>query len=90
MIQSDVYRNIDFLTGVTLNEGLYFAEYHIAHFFSNINNRSSPERPEIKQEPLMSSNSTAMIPPDIVQRQDNLNDKRKYNRNRNESDFEDK
>ncbi|CAF1074308.1 unnamed protein product, partial [Didymodactylos carnosus] len=33
-LQSNAYRNIDIMTGVTLNEGLYFAEYHIAHFFN--------------------------------------------------------
>ncbi|CAF5075276.1 unnamed protein product, partial [Rotaria sp. Silwood1] len=36
IIQSDIYKNIDLLTGVTLNEGLYFAEYNIGNFYTII------------------------------------------------------
>jgi hypothetical protein len=38
---SSSYQEIDFLTGVTLNEGLYFAEYHIKHLYSMLLNQSS-------------------------------------------------
>ncbi|CAF2729408.1 unnamed protein product [Rotaria sp. Silwood2] len=41
ILQSDIYKNIDFLTGVTLHEGLYFAEYHIKNFYSEYPNSSN-------------------------------------------------
>ncbi|CAF1213357.1 unnamed protein product [Rotaria sp. Silwood1] len=40
ILQSDIYKNIDFLTGVTLNEALYFAEYHIKYFYNEHENVS--------------------------------------------------
>ncbi|CAF1408987.1 unnamed protein product, partial [Rotaria sordida] len=76
IIQSDVYRNIDLLTGVTLNEGLYFAEYHIGHFYSDLNNQSTSigKRLQTRQKRFIHRNSTGIIPPDIIKTQDNLND----------------
>jgi len=76
IIQSDSYRNIDFLTGVTLNEGLYFAEYHIGHFYSDMNNQSSSigKRRMNRQKRFIYYNSTGIIPPDIVITKDNQNE----------------
>lgn len=40
LIQTDAFHNVDFLTGVTLSEGLYFAEYHIRNSYLNMLNRT--------------------------------------------------
>ncbi|CAF4901541.1 unnamed protein product [Rotaria sp. Silwood1] len=76
IIQSDIYKNIDLLTGVTLNEGLYFAEYHIGHFYSDLTNQSTSIGKQLKtrQKRFININSTAIIPPDIIKTQDNIND----------------
>ena len=68
IIQSDVYENIDFLTGVTLNEGLYFAEYHIGHFYSDISNQSASlgRRPSSREKRSLYLNKSTIIPPDII------------------------
>jgi hypothetical protein len=75
VLQSDVYRNIDFLTGVTLNEGLYFAEYHIGHFYSDLNNQSASigQRSPTRQKRFIHGNATGIIAPDIVITKDNQN-----------------
>ncbi|CAF1024438.1 unnamed protein product [Rotaria sordida] len=68
ILKSDIYKNIDFLTGVTLNEGLYFAEYHIKNFYnerqnpSYLINRSSLN----KKCPNIYSNLTTIKPSSIV------------------------
>lgn len=68
LLQSDIYQHIDFLTGVTLNEGLYFAEYHIGHFYNDFNNQSSSigKRLSTKEKRSIPSNAIGLIPPDIV------------------------
>lgn len=68
LFQSENYRHIDFLTGVTLNEGLYFAEYHIGHFYSDSNQPSSSmgKRPNYRQRRLIPHDTTGIIPPDLV------------------------
>jgi hypothetical protein len=40
VLTSATYENIDFLTGVTLHEGLYFAEYHIKHLYGSLMNQT--------------------------------------------------
>ena len=68
IIQGDLYQNIDFLTGVTLNEGLYFAEYHIGHFYSDVSNQSASigRHPSSREKRSLVTNKTAIIPPDII------------------------
>jgi hypothetical protein len=69
LIRSDVYRHIDFLTGVTLNEGLYFAEYHIGHFYSDMSNQTTSigrKPPASRNKRSLHSNVTTVIAPDIV------------------------
>jgi hypothetical protein len=80
IIQSDTYRNIDFLTGVTLNEGLYFAEYHIGHFYSDLSNQSASlgKRPSTRQKRFIQRNSAAAIPPDIIITRDKPNEEDDY------------
>lgn len=68
LFQSESYRRIDFLTGVTLNEGLYFAEYHIGHFYSDFNQQftSIGKRPTYRQRRYMAHDAAGIIPPDLV------------------------
>lgn len=69
LLQADLYKNIDVMTGVTLNEGLYFAEYHIGHFYNDDSKQtvSIGRRPASREKRSMStSNHTALIAPDIV------------------------
>ena len=68
LLQSDAYKNIDFLTGVTLNEGLYFAEYHIKHLYSTLLKQSaSKNRTSVRNQRAVSeSDSTKTTPPDIL------------------------
>jgi hypothetical protein len=58
-----------------LNEGLYFAEYHIGHFYTDINNPSSSigKRPITRQKRFIYRNLTGIIPPDIVITVENQN-----------------
>lgn len=63
ILQSDAYRNVDFLTGVTLNEGLYFAEYHIKHLYNDLQNQTQQQREKHSGEPL---NTSIIISPDIT------------------------
>ncbi len=67
-LQSDAYKNIDFLTGVTLNEGLYFAEYHIKHLYNDLLNQSLSinKSPSRKKRSMIYPNASAIIPPDIT------------------------
>ncbi|UJR15213.1 hypothetical protein I4U23_002172 [Adineta vaga] len=76
IIQSDIYQNIDFLTGVTLNEGLYFAEYHIGHFYGDLNVQSASigKRPTSKQKRSIQRHPTTIIPPDIIITRDKQNE----------------
>ncbi|CAF3585212.1 unnamed protein product [Rotaria socialis] len=77
ILQSDAYQNIDFLTGVTLNEGLYFAEYHIGHFYSDLNNQSASigKQTQTKQKRhIRKGTAETIIPPDIIKTQDILKD----------------
>ena len=76
LLQSDIYQHIDFLTGVTLNEGLYFAEYHIGHFYNEFNNQSSSigKRLSTKEKRSINSNSIGLIPPDIIIPEKTTND----------------
>ena len=80
LIQSDIYENIDFLTGVTLNEGLYFAEYHIGHFYSDLNVQSASigKRPSNRQKRSTSRHLPAIIPPDIIITGDQQNEENDY------------
>ena len=71
LLQSDIYRHVDFLTGVTLNEGLYFAEYHIGHFYSESNNQSASiggRRPasSTREKRSLPLNISTIIAPDII------------------------
>lgn len=68
LFQSEHYRQIDFLTGVTLNEGLYFAEYHIGHFYSDFNQQFTPigKRPSYRQRRYMPHDTAGIIPPDLI------------------------
>ena len=69
VLQSDAYRNIDFLTGVTLNEGLYFAEYHIKHLYSGLQNHSIVSHNMTlrgKRSAIRRDSSSTMIAPDIL------------------------
>ena len=67
ILQTDEYKNIDFLTGVTLNEGLYFAEYHIKHLYNDLQNQSmNKSSPSREKRSIIHQNTTAMIPPDIT------------------------
>jgi hypothetical protein len=68
VLQSDAYKNIDFLTGVTLNEGLYFAEYHIKHLYNDLQNQSltMDKIPLREKRSIIYPNSSAIIPPDIT------------------------
>ena len=59
LLQSDPYKNIDFLTGVTLNEGLYFAEYHIKHLYSVLLNQSMAENRTVNRNTRAASESEA-------------------------------
>lgn len=63
ILLSDTYKNVDFLTGVTLNEGLYFAEYHIKHLYHDLQNQTEQQR---KKRSMNSSNGSVMISPDIT------------------------
>ncbi|CAF1136483.1 unnamed protein product [Adineta ricciae] len=80
LIQSDIYENIDFLTGVTLNEGLYFAEYHIGHFYGDLNVQSASigKRPSSRQKRSTSRHLPAIIPPDIIITGDQQNEENDY------------
>ena len=71
IIRGDAYRNIDFLTGVVLNEGLYFAEYHIGYLYNGLSNQPVVcFKQRLKtQMRLTPHNSTAIITPDIIQTQ---------------------
>ncbi|CAF4515768.1 unnamed protein product, partial [Rotaria magnacalcarata] len=89
ILQSDAYQNIDFLTGVTLNEGLYFAEYHIGHFYNDLNNQSASigKQTQTKQKRHIRNDAAeAIIPPDIIKTQDILDDE---NIDHNEDEDED-
>ena len=71
LLQSDIYRHVDFLTGVTLNEGLYFAEYHIGHFYSGNHHQSASiggRRPPTssREKRSLSTNISTIIAPDII------------------------
>jgi hypothetical protein len=69
ILQSDAYKDIDFLTGVTLNEGLYFAEYHIKHLYNDLQNQSTSISKPPSSRGKRSSihlNTSAIIPPDIT------------------------
>ncbi|CAF0998244.1 unnamed protein product [Adineta ricciae] len=68
ILRSDLYENVDFLTGVTLNEGLYFAEYHIKHLYSGLQAQSSSmgKAPLRERRAALDRNSTAIIAPDIT------------------------
>lgn len=59
LLQSDAYKNIDFLTGVTLNEGLYFAEYHIKHLYNVLLNQSMAENRTVNRNARAASESDA-------------------------------
>ncbi|CAF2718797.1 unnamed protein product [Rotaria sp. Silwood2] len=89
IIQSDAYRNVDLLTGVTLNEGLYFAEYHIGHFYSDLTNQSASigKRLQTRQKRFIHRNSTAIIPPDIIKTQESL-DEESYDNDEDDDDVE--
>lgn len=51
ILQGDTFKNIDFLTGVTLNEGLYFAEYHIKNFYNDAHHHlSGVHKPSMKHK----------------------------------------
>ncbi|CAF1056578.1 unnamed protein product [Adineta steineri] len=78
VLQSDVYKNVDFLTGVTLNEGLYFAEYHIKHLLNGLSNQSLSmgKAPLREKRSIIFPNSTAIIAPDITFTTNLENDKR--------------
>ncbi|CAF3882499.1 unnamed protein product [Adineta steineri] len=80
LIQTDAYQNIDFLTGVTLNEGLYFAEYHIGNFYSDMSNQSTSigKRPSTRQKRLIQRNPATVIPPDIIITRDKQNEEDDY------------
>lgn len=68
ILQSEAYESVDFLTGVTLNEGLYFAEYHIKHLYNDLQNltASTNESRSRERRSLVHLNTSAMIPPDIT------------------------
>jgi hypothetical protein len=91
IIQSDIYRNIDFLTGVTLNEGVYFAEYHIGHFYSDLNNQIAAKirYPSNKNKRSIDSNTSRLIPPDITFIRGNNSHKDKDEINDNDDDNDD-
>ncbi|CAF1293392.1 unnamed protein product [Rotaria magnacalcarata] len=63
ILQSDMFKNIDFLTGVTLNEGLYFAEYHVKQFYNELQHQTHPiNKASFKKKcPSIPSNSTNTI-----------------------------
>jgi hypothetical protein len=94
ILQSDAYKNIDFLTGVTLNEGLYFAEYHIRHLYNGLQNQtlSMGKTPLRERRSIVYPNSTGMIAPDITFTVNNENEQRKkvYNEDDEEINLEDK
>lgn len=69
IIQSDAYENIDFLTGVTLNEGLYFAEYHIKHLYSILLNQSNTTANSISKR-----SKRAQIDPKMIKMDEPLNE----------------
>ena len=68
ILQSEAYKSVDFLTGVTLNEGLYFAEYHIKHLYNELQNptASTNETRSRERRSIVSLNTSAIIPPDIT------------------------
>ena len=66
ILQSDAYRNIDFLTGVTLNEGLYFAEYHIDHFYRDMQQQPAGERSLSRRKRFDQQDFSTAVPPDLV------------------------
>jgi hypothetical protein len=70
ILQSDAYTNIDFLTGVTLHEGLYFAEYHIKHLYNDLQNQSismtKSSSSSRDKRSIIHPNTSAIIPPDIT------------------------
>lgn len=53
---------------MTLNEGLYFAEYHIKHLFNDLQNQSdsSNESHSREKRSLVHLNTSAIIAPDIT------------------------
>ena len=53
---------------MTLNEGLYFAEYHIKHLYNDLQNQSdsSSESHSREKRSLVHLNSSTMIAPDIT------------------------
>jgi hypothetical protein len=59
-----------------LNEGLYFAEYHIGHFYSDLNNQSASigQRPPTRQKRYIYRNTTGLIPPDIIITKNEMDD----------------
>ena len=80
ILRSDLYENVDFLTGVTLNEGLYFAEYHIKHLYSGLQAQSSSmgRAPLRERRAVLDRNSTAIIAPDITYSTHLDNERRKH------------
>ncbi len=92
VLQSDAYKNIDFLTGVTLNEGLYFAEYHIKHLYSGLQNQSLSmgKTPLREKRSIIYPNSSAVIPPDIIFTTNYVNEKRKKDEEEYENNEKDR
>lgn len=90
VLQGDAYKNIDFLTGVTLNEGLYFAEYHIRHLHSGLQNQSVSmgKAPSREKRSISYPNSTAIIAPDITFTTDDDDEKQKQENVKNEEEYE--
>ena len=82
ILQSDFYQNIDFLTGVTLNEGLYFAEYHIGHIYTNLSiQAASIGRPtnKTRNKRSLSTYFTGLIPEDTFASDDDDDNDRMEN-----------
>ncbi|UJR31465.1 hypothetical protein I4U23_018954 [Adineta vaga] len=79
ILQSDIYKNVDFLTGVTLNEGLYFAEYHVKHLYSGLQNQSLSmgKTPLRQKRAITNTNSSTIIAPDITNTLNLENEQRK-------------
>ena len=62
LIQTKAFHNVDFLTGVTLNEGLYFAEYHIKHLYITLLNQTASKlKQNTNLEAISAQDPTLMI-----------------------------